>query len=1095
MADPTDARPGERAGGGARLPASLHALLFDRYADAVLVTDADGRYVEANLAATTLLGYSRAELLEMRVSDIVPSERTEAEFARFASEGYWRGEVEMRRKDGSIVTVESRATTAETAEGVWGVAILRDRGEPLEAALRATEGRLAAIVQSSQDAIYSIDVQGRIQTWNRGAERLFGWRAEEIVGRHVSVLAPAERRAELEENLERVLRGERIRIHETTRQRKDGARVEVELSVSGITDPDGTVTGVAAVAHDVSERREAERRSHVLYELTYGAGRAATEEEAFDVSLDALQRSIHTDRASVLTFDESGVMRFRAWRGLSAAYRAAVEGHTPWARDEPDPSPIHVPDVAADDSLADARPAILGEGIRALSFIPLLHRGRLLGKFMLYFDTPRSLPEIDLQMAVSIANQTAFALARLRAERALVQARAQLDLITVGSADGITIQDEDGTVVYANLAAARLSGFDTVEEFLVGAADYARRWEILDQDGRPFEAARLPGRRALAGEADPESVLHLRDRRTGREYWRSVRAKAAPGESGGPRYAINIFHDVTEQRRVQERLRFQAALLRAQAEASVEGILVVDPAGRIVSWNARFAEMWQIPDDVIASRSDDRAIESVLSRLVDPDGFRQRIKELYADPTAEAADEIELLDGRTFERVTRPLPDESGENVGRIWFFRDATDERRREAAHRMLADAGKVLASTFDDDRALESVAEVVLGWNAEIVSVYVARGEALRLVILRHADPARQPVADEILARFPVIDMSTNPAITSLAEGRSILIPEFSEEVLRESAGEGPLLDLVRGLGMTGAISVPIRSRGAVIGGLTVGRTDGRRYDDRDVMALEDLAERVARTLDNARLYRERDAIARTLQSSLLPTEIPAVPTLEIAERYRAAGEGIDVGGDFFDLFEVGDGSWAVAVGDVCGKGSVAASLTGVARHTLRAAAMMDPRPSRMLAVVNDAIMRESVDERFCTILLGRITPTPNGSVDVVLCAGGHPPALVLRADGSLEEIDEPGTLLGIFPDPHLPEVPVLLMPGDTMVLYTDGVTDEQSGGEEFGQARLHELVRSCAGLSTDAFAERIEREVEAFSDTEPRDDIAILVLRATG
>ncbi|HYF10733.1 MAG TPA: PAS domain S-box protein, partial [Actinomycetota bacterium] len=384
--DPVDERSARR------VSASLHDLLFDRYADAVFVADAGGRYVEANLAAAALLGYSRAEILDRSIPDlVVGSERAEADFARFGAEGYWRGQVELRRKDGSTVAVEARATMLETADGTLAVSILRESADPLEAALAASEAQFQAIVRSSNDAIFSEDPEGRIRTWNRAAERMFGYTESEIVGQHVSVLAPPERRDEVQDNFERVWRGELVEHYETTRLAKDGRRVEVSLSVSPIKGADGTLTGIVAIARDVGDRHEAERRAHVLYELTHLLGRAASPDEVFDASMDALQRALHTDRASVLLFDDERVMRFRAWRGLSPSYRAAVEGHNPWSLEDRDPHPIHVPDVVAAPALEEVRGVIVHEGIRALTFVPLLHAGTLIGKFMLYFDAPRSL--------------------------------------------------------------------------------------------------------------------------------------------------------------------------------------------------------------------------------------------------------------------------------------------------------------------------------------------------------------------------------------------------------------------------------------------------------------------------------------------------------------------------------------------------------------------------------------------------------------------------------------------------------------------------------------------------------------------------------
>jgi PAS domain S-box-containing protein len=167
-------RTEERLGGPIHAaPSSLSAQLLDQLADAVLVTDADGRYVEANLAATTMLGYTRAELLSMSITDVTahPREWSASEFTRLFEDGYWRGMVDLRRKDGSLVRVEARASSLETPEGRWGVAVLREIDEEPGAGSTVAERRLAAIVQSSDDAIFSVTADGLIESWNPARRR------------------------------------------------------------------------------------------------------------------------------------------------------------------------------------------------------------------------------------------------------------------------------------------------------------------------------------------------------------------------------------------------------------------------------------------------------------------------------------------------------------------------------------------------------------------------------------------------------------------------------------------------------------------------------------------------------------------------------------------------------------------------------------------------------------------------------------------------------------------------------------------------------------------------------------------------------------
>ena len=216
-----------------------------------------------------------------------------------------------------------------------------------------------------------------------------------------------------------------------------------------------------------------------------------------------------------------------------------------------------------------------------------------------------------------------------------------------------------------------------------------------------------------------------------------------------------------------------------------------------------------------------------------------------------------------------------------------------------------------------------------------------------------------------------------------------------------------------------------------------------------------------------------------------------MELAARYRAAGEGNEVGGDFYDAFESSDGAWILTIGDVCGKGPEAAAVTGLARHTIRAVSIHEARPSRVLAMLNETIIRELSDERFCTVCCVRLRPGPDGA-RLTVCSGGHPLPLILRADGRLETAGEPSMLLGVLPEVELSDHIVDLGPGDTIVMFTDGVVEEIRGSDRSGPERLNDVLAQCRGLSAAAVAEAVEDSLLRFGPEAQRDDFAILVLR---
>jgi sigma-B regulation protein RsbU (phosphoserine phosphatase) len=222
--------------------------------------------------------------------------------------------------------------------------------------------------------------------------------------------------------------------------------------------------------------------------------------------------------------------------------------------------------------------------------------------------------------------------------------------------------------------------------------------------------------------------------------------------------------------------------------------------------------------------------------------------------------------------------------------------------------------------------------------------------------------------------------------------------------------------------------------------------------------------------------------------------VPGVLLAARYRAAGELNEVGGDFYDVFPRSATDWALVVGDVSGKGAEAAAITALARYTLRAAAMDEGVPSDALRRLNDAILKDGASQ-FATVVLAYISTAPEGGLRVRMALGGHPPPLVLRADGRIEAPGAFGVLLGMLEDAPLPDTEFALAPNDLMVLYTDGVTEAGPRDAPFGQRGLSALIRGLAGRTPEQIVDAVEQAVVAAQAGEPRDDIALLALTVAG
>jgi sigma-B regulation protein RsbU (phosphoserine phosphatase) len=323
-----------------------------------------------------------------------------------------------------------------------------------------------------------------------------------------------------------------------------------------------------------------------------------------------------------------------------------------------------------------------------------------------------------------------------------------------------------------------------------------------------------------------------------------------------------------------------------------------------------------------------------------------------------------------------------------------------------------------------------------------------------------------------------------------------------------------LVQGeLGLRFYAAAPIvTSDGHRLGTVNVIGTEAREVTDDEMAALQDLAAIVMDELELrlsalATLGRERElreqieadksrveTIARTLQDTLLPPHLPAVPGLEIATHYQSASAE-SVGGDFYDLFALDDAADRLAffIGDVCGKGVLAAAITSLARYTLRAAAIRRVEPHAALAELNTALLldqRSDEDPRFVTAIYSELTRTPDG-FDVCLANGGHPPAVVIRADGTVESLAATGTLLGVLPGATYESEGASLAPGDALLLYTDGITDPRDGrGARYGEEAFATFLEGCGGQPAEKLLNSVLRLLDAF-DPPPDDDVALLAI----
>ena len=657
-------------------PASLNAELLDQLADAVLVADTNGRYVEANVAAARLLDYSRAELVCMGVGDVTvgPPGWATSEYVRFSDDGYWRGMVDLRRKDGTLVRVDARASILQTPEGRWGISVLREVDTAADASSTVAERRLAAIVQSSDDAIFSVTPDGLIESWNPAAERLYGYRAEEVVGKHVKITAPPERRDEVAHNIRRAMAGEHLQDLETVRLAKDGRPIDVSLTISPIHDAEGKVSGMSTSARDITDRKRSE------------------------------------DRALALS-------------------------------------------------------------------------------------------------------------------KALEEARDTLELVTIGAADGITIQDAEGRLVYANLAAARISGYASVDEFL--AADPRERldhWVMLTEDGDPFPIDELPGRRVLAGEPEAEAVLRVRDRRTGNEFWSLVKATATFDAQGRVRHAINLFRDISGQKEAERSAQRKAAQMThlyaitaalsettdiaVIAEALAEQTLTAFEASRgavvlrtedgesleTAAWRGHepaVIEQWRrFPLDASTPAGDAvlRNEPVVLSRdewiTRYPGLDRERIPPASASIPLDVGDRAIGVLTLSFDEPREFTEEDVGFMLGAARQGAQALERARSEEIRRLaearlslLARAGGLLAESLDYPKTLGAVVDLVVPQLADWAAVDILEPDgSIQQLALAHVDPEQAAFAKEFRRRRPPDPSAPSGVGHVISSGKAELIPEIT-------------------------------------------------------------------------------------------------------------------------------------------------------------------------------------------------------------------------------------------------------------------------------------------------------------------------------
>ena len=718
---------------------------------------------------------------------------------------------------------------------------------------------------------------------------------------------------------------------------------------------------------------------------------------------------------------------------------------------------------------------------------------------------------------------------RLVLEKALGETRARdarrlVDRAIRSSASGIVITDAlrpGNPIVYVNPAFEFTTGYPASEVL-------GRNCRFLQAGDRDQPALDELREAILDGR---ECKVVLRNyKKDGTLFHNEL--SVSPVRDEGDRIVnfVGVQDDVTERKLIEEELEKSAERSRLATEATGLGTWDYDLVSGELRWDGRCKEIFGLPPDAevdydrflsVLHPDDRERVDGVVARVLEPGGgaFETEYRAVQPDGTErwvisrgraifEGRRAVRFV-GTVIDITERKRADEERERL----LVREKAAREEAEAARRRLAlqaRAGTVLSASLDYEATLARVARLTVPEFADFCLVDVLGEDgSLRQLASCHANPLQEDVLRE-LAKHRTHDAERLKEAHSvsagvLRSGEAVLLSdaEMQAEGFRNEAHRV----LVRRLHPRSCISAPLVARGRTLGTITFVRSrPGSRYDPEDLSLSESLAARCASAIDNARLYASQARVARALQGSLLPTYLPEVPGVEVGLLYLPAGEA-NIGGDFYDLFDTSERreedsesgaplSWGVVVGDVSGKGPEAAGVLALARYTIRTATMHRTRPASILADLNEAMLRhgrERESGKFCTVAYARVVPDERGAW-VTVSRGGHPAPMLLRADGEVRPVGYAGRAMGIFGDPKLTEQEARLEPGDSLVFFTDGVTEARApDGTFFGEERLADLLRTSAGLDAESLAARIGEVIRDFQEDDLHDDVAVMVLRA--
>ena len=537
--------------------------------------------------------------------------------------------------------------------------------------------------------------------------------------------------------------------------------------------------------------------------------------------------------------------------------------------------------------------------------------------------------------------------------------------------------------------------------------------------------------------------------------------------------------------------------LAAALDALGEAVTINDRDGRTVYANRAAAALLKVEDPEDLYGGEVGAISAAFA-IYDEAGAPVPISAMPAFRALAGEADPEPLLVRNVVKATGEerwllnkvtvLRDEAGEPERVVNVIEDVTAVKRAERHQRLLAESTRALSRSLDPQRTLQHVAETAVPELADWCGVDLpGPGGAVDLVAIAHVDPERVALGRELRARYPLRMDDPTDLARAMTEGVVVEIPSIRDEEVEALAVDAEHLRLLRAIGFGAILIVPLVADGRSLGAMTLVRSDPvRPFTAADRRLAEELGQRAGIAVLNSRLYADRARVARELQRGLQPPRLPTMAGLTTATLYRPAGGLNEVGGDFYDAFATPAG-WMVVIGDVAGQGARAASLTGLARFTMRAVGQQTGDPLAVAAQLNRTL-RDEDELSLCTAACLLLHRKGDALALASVCCG-HPMPVLLH-DGGTTPIGTAGPLAGAFDDAQWTATTTILADADALVLYTDGVPDTVGVEERFGEGRL---MRLLAGSETEAatVVAHVDEALLAFQHGAQRDDTAMVVL----